>query len=153
MPGIGNLEWHIKQLFGGYKYGKPENRPANIRNPNGYGALCKHLTSMLSNKKWLQQVTGTVMDWIVKNIDKVNEFLKPKEGQELTLPNELARANAKLAFYSKLFKDKFEEPDEEDEEELQDVDNKEQENNDTTQDEVELQDSDSNEEENDNDTE
>lgn len=49
-----------------YKYGRQETRPANIRNPNGYGALCKHLTAVLSNKKWLQQVTGTVMDWCVK---------------------------------------------------------------------------------------
>lgn len=86
---------------------------------------CKHLISMLSNKKWLQQVTGTIMDWVVKNIDKVNEFLRPKEGMELTLPNELARRNAKLGFYSKLFKDKLED---EPEEEVEDnVDN----NNDT----------------------
>lgn len=65
------------------------------------------------------------MDWVVKNIDKVNEFLRPKEGMELTLPNELARRNAKLGFYSKLFKDKLED---EPEEEVEDnVDN----NNDT----------------------
>ena len=109
----------------GYKYGKPENRPANITNPHNYGSSCKHLISMLSNKKWLQQVTGTIMDWVVKNIDKVNEFLRPKEGMELTLPNELARQNAKLGFYSKLFKDKLED---EPEEEVEDnVDN----NNDT----------------------
>ena len=86
---------------------------------------CKHLISLLSNKKWLQQVTGTIMDWVVKNIDKVNEYLRPKEGMELTLPNELARRNAKLGFYSKLFKDKLED---EPEEEVEDnVDN----NNDT----------------------
>ena len=108
-----------------YKYGKPENRPADITNPHNYGSSCKHLISLLSNKKWLQQVTGTIMDWVVKNIDKVNEFLRPKEGMELTLPNELARRNAKLGFYSKLFKDKLED---EPEEEVEDnVDN----NNDT----------------------
>lgn len=97
-----------------YKYGKPENRPAKITNPNNYGALCKHLTSMLSNKKWLQQVTGSIMDWMVKHIDEVNKYLRVKEGQELTLPNELARQNAKIGFYSKLFKDKLkdEEPEE-----------------------------------------
>lgn len=102
-----------------YKYGKPENRPAKITNPNNYGALCKHLTSMLSNKKWLQQVTGSIMDWIEKHIDEVNKYLRVKEGQELTLPNELARRNAKLGFYSKLFKDKLDEP----EEEVEDNDN------------------------------
>lgn len=127
-----------------YKYGRPENRPADIRNPDGFGALCKHLTAMLSNKKWIQQVSSTLMDWCVKNIDKINEFLKPKEGMELTLPNELARYNAKMGFYSKLFKDvdKEDEETQENEEEkdntqdnteneeefkeLQDVDNKEE---------------------------
>lgn len=88
----------------GYKFGKPENRPAKITNPNGYGALCKHLTALLSNKKWIQQVAGTLLDYIVKHIDEVNNFLKVKPGKELTLPNELARQNAKKAFYSKLFK-------------------------------------------------
>lgn len=56
---------------------------------------------MLSNKKWLQQVTSTIMDFIEKNIDQVNQYLRPKEGQELTLPNELARQNAKKGFWSK----------------------------------------------------
>lgn len=105
----------------GYKYGKPETRPAKITNPNGFGALCKHLTAMLSNKKWMQQVSGTVMDWCVKNIEQINEFVQPKEGKELTLPNELARQNAKVGFYTKLFKDKLEgESDEETE--LQNMD-------------------------------
>lgn len=62
---------------------------------------CKHLIAMLSNKKWLQQVTGTIMDFIEKNIDQVNQYLRPKEGQELTLPDELARQNAKKGFWSK----------------------------------------------------
>lgn len=87
----------------GYKYGKPENRPAKITNPNDYGSICKHLISMLSNKKWLQQVTSTFMDFLVKRIDDVNKFLRPKKGEELTLPNELARQNAKKGFYTKLF--------------------------------------------------
>lgn len=85
----------------GYKYGKPENREAKITNPHNYGSICKHLISMLSNKKWLQQVTGTLMDFIEKNIDRVNQYLRPKEGQELTLPDELARQNAKKGFWSK----------------------------------------------------
>ena len=85
----------------GYKYGQPENRPAKIRNPHDYGALCKHLTAMLSNKKWIQQVTSTLMDFIVKNIDKVNEFLRLEGDEQLTLPNELARRMAKQGFYTK----------------------------------------------------
>lgn len=105
----------------GYKYGKPETRPAKITNPNGFGALCKHLTAMLSNKKWMQQVSGTVMDWCVKNIEQINGFVQPKEGKELTLPNELARQNAKAGFYTKLFKDKLE-GDSDEETELQNMD-------------------------------
>lgn len=125
----------------GYKYGKPENREAKITNPNDYGSICKHLISMLSNKKWLQQVTSTVMDFIVKRIDDVNKFLKVKEGEELTLPNELARQNAKKGFYTKLFgkDDANNEQDEENnEEDLQDVDkdisndNEDSNNNDNT---------------------
>lgn len=125
----------------GYKYGKPENREAKITNPNDYGSICKHLISMLSNKKWLQQVTSTVMDFIVKRIDDVNKFLTVKEGEELTLPNELARQNAKKGFYTKLFgkDDANNEQDEENnEEDLQDVDkdisnnNEDSNNNDNT---------------------
>lgn len=112
----------------GYKYGKPETRPADIRNPNGFGALCKHLTAMLSNKKWLQQVTSTVMDWCEKNIDKINEFLKlTNEDEQLTLPNELARQNAKLSWQNRSktnIGDNNEEQNAEDtENDLQDVDN------------------------------
>ena len=90
----------------GYNYGRPETRPANIRNPNGFGALCKHLTAVLSNKKWLQQVASFLMDWCAKNIEQINKFLKlTDENKQLTLPNELARQNAKKGFYTKLFKD------------------------------------------------
>ena len=87
----------------GYKYGKPETRPAKITNPNDYGSMCKHLISMLSNKKWLQQITGTVMDFIVKRIVEVNRFLRLEGEDQLTLPNELARRNAKMGNYSKMF--------------------------------------------------
>lgn len=111
-----------------YKYGKPETRPSNITNPNGFGALCKHLTSMLGNKKWLQQSAGTLMDFIVKHIEEVNRFLKVKPGEELTLPNELARQNAKSGFYSKLFKDKL------DDEESDDNDSEQEEQNNDTED-------------------
>lgn len=125
----------------GYKYGKPENRPANITNPNDYGAMCKHLISMLSNKKWLQQVTGTFMDYLEKRIVEVNRYLRVRPGEELTLPNELARKNAKAGFYSKVFKDVEDEenpetPDDEientqpDDEVTDEIENPEMENND-----------------------
>ena len=99
------MDWKCRFAYNatvwGFKYGKPETRPAKIRNPNGFGAICKHLIALLSNKKWLQQVTGTLMDYIVKNIDAVNEFLELKDDKVLTLPNELARQNAKSGFYTK----------------------------------------------------
>ena len=148
----------------GYKYGKPETRPADIRNPDGYGALCKHLTAVLSNKKWLQQVTSTVMDWCVKNIDSINEFLKlTDEDKKLTLPNELARQNAKKAFYTKLFNrdDDNEEGQEDTENNLEDIDNDNSNNNENSnnnnntidnqnavEDETQLQDVDTEDEEN-----
>lgn len=88
----------------GYKYGKPEKRKAEITNPNDYGSMCKHLISMLGNKKWIRQVTGTFMDFLVERIEEVNRYLRVKPGEELTLPNELARQNAKKGYYSKLFK-------------------------------------------------
>lgn len=89
----------------GAKYGKQETRPAKIRNPNNYGFLCKHLTAILRDKKWLQQVAGTVMDVLEKKIDMLNKFLRlDKEEDKLTLPNALARTNAKKGFYTKLFK-------------------------------------------------
>lgn len=63
---------------------------------------CKHLTSMLSNKKWIQQVTSTLMDFIEKNIVQVNKYLKRKAYEELTLPNTEARNLGKQAAYSKV---------------------------------------------------
>ena len=85
----------------GYKYGKPETRPAKITNPNDYGSMCKHLIAMLSNKKWLQQVTATFMDFLEKRIEEVNRYLRVKFGEELTLPNEQARQMAKQGAYTK----------------------------------------------------
>ncbi len=89
---------------GGYKYGKPETRPAKITNPNNYGSMCKHLIAMLRDKKWLQQVAAPVMDWFEKRVDEVNRWLKVKDGEELTLPNEVARKLGKQGAYAKIFK-------------------------------------------------
>ena len=36
----GPIDLHIWPLNFGYKYGKPENRPAKIRNPHDYGSVC-----------------------------------------------------------------------------------------------------------------
>lgn len=73
-----------------YKYGKPENRPSNITNPDGYGAMCKHLIALLSNKSWVKQVASTLQQWIIDEIDWVRKFLKVEE-EDFQLPDEYAR--------------------------------------------------------------
>lgn len=84
----------------GYKYGEKEGRPNEDAraNPDNRGGVCKHLTAVLSNKRWLQQVTSTFMNWLETNIDGVNKYLGLKGDKVLTLPNELARQNAKLSW-------------------------------------------------------
>lgn len=99
----------------GYKYGDKEGRPnEDIRaNPENRGGVCKHLYAVLSNKRWLQQVTSKFMDWLVENIDGVNKYLGLKGDKVLTLPNELARTNAKASWQNRKVKDDEQEPEEE----------------------------------------
>ena len=88
---------HIKRQYQVINIGRPENRPNRFKrtNKDNHGSMCKHLISMLSNKRWLQQVTSTLMDWLEENIDDVNAYLNLSGDKALTLPNELARQNAK----------------------------------------------------------
>ncbi len=119
-----------------YKYGKPENRPSNITNPNGYGAMCKHLISLLSNKSWVKQVASTLQQWIVDEIDWVRDFLKVSE-EDFQLPDEYARQLGKHGAMKK-FWDKTPDVDEADSEEDIDDSNKDapetEENNEETND-------------------
>lgn len=60
-----------------YKYGEPETRPAKITNPNdAIGAVCKHLASILSNKKWLVKAASVVNDFIQDHYDEIVEKYK-----------------------------------------------------------------------------
>lgn len=60
----------------GYKYGKPETRPAKITNPDDKkGAMCKHLTAILANKRWLVKIGSIVNDIIKNNADAIRERL------------------------------------------------------------------------------
>lgn len=66
----------------GYKFGQPETRPPRKTNPNDkLGATCKHLSALLSNKRWLVKLASVVNEIIKKyqyNImDKYN--LSPDE--------------------------------------------------------------------------
>lgn len=123
----------------GYKYGKPETRPAKIRNPEGYGAMCKHLIALLSNKSWVKQVASTLNDWIIDEIDWVRSFLKVTE-EEFQVPDEYARYIGKHGALKKAF-DKIPEEDEEQsdnneesEKETNEVDDSDIKNNKTTND-------------------
>ena len=61
------------------------------------------------------------MDYLEKRIVEVNRYLRVRPGEELTLPNELARKNAKAGYYSKVFKDIEDETNETDDEKEQDL--------------------------------
>lgn len=99
----------------GYKYGKPENRPAKITNPNNYGSMCKHLIAMLSNKQWLKQVASTLNDWVIENVEWVRKFLGVTE-EDFKVPDEVARELGRHGAYAK-FIDKNIPQDEEQEDE------------------------------------
>lgn len=62
---------------------------------------CKHLTALLSNKRWLQQITSRFVDWLVENIDAVNEYLRLPDNRKLTTPDAEARQRGKQASYTK----------------------------------------------------
>lgn len=63
---------------------------------------CKHLVALLSNKRWLQQVTSRFVDWLVENLDEVNKYLRLPEEKQLTAPDIEARQRGKQAQYNKL---------------------------------------------------
>lgn len=65
------------------------------------GSCCKHILALLSNKRWLQQVTSRFIDWLVENLDQVNEYLRLPEDRKLTAPDAEARQRGKQASYSK----------------------------------------------------
>lgn len=65
------------------------------------GSCCKHILALLSNKRWLQQVTSRFVDWLVENLDQVNEYLRLPEDRKLTAPDAEARQRGKQASYSK----------------------------------------------------
>lgn len=69
----------------GYKYGPPEDRPANITNPNdSLGATCKHLSLLLSNKKWLVKAASVVNSFIKAYPDKAAQYLYDPDDLEDT---------------------------------------------------------------------
>ena len=91
-------DWYYRLAYQatllGYKYGDEVNIPNGgppkhdqRANPDNYGALCKHLYAVLSNKSWIQQVTKTLMNWFDNNIDKVNVYLGLVADKQLVMPD------------------------------------------------------------------
>ena len=87
----------------GYKYGEPQNERNKYHRTNkeNYGSMCKHLVALLSNKRWLQQITSRFVDWLIENIDEVNKYLRLPEDKMLTVPDVNARLRGKQSQYSK----------------------------------------------------
>jgi hypothetical protein len=62
------------------KYGEPENRPPDVRNPKKYGAFCKHIQVLM---RVLPFYKSTMANWI-----------KREHGDVITAAEEQARAEA-----------------------------------------------------------
>lgn len=66
----------------GYKYGKPETRPSDITNPDDkLGAMCKHLTALLANKRWLVKIASTLNEYIKNNQSNIRKALGLKDDE------------------------------------------------------------------------
>lgn len=60
----------------GYKYGTPQDIPADIRNPHDdKGGQCKHLTALLSNKKWISRVASAINSYLKAYPEVANRYL------------------------------------------------------------------------------
>lgn len=60
----------------GYNYGPPENRPSDQTNPDdSLGATCKHLSLLLSNKRWLTKAASVINSFIKTYPDKAYLYL------------------------------------------------------------------------------
>ena len=61
---------------GDYKYGEPETRPANIRNPDNKGAACKHTAAVLARpSKWIIVIARRL-------VPIINQYLESQEEKE-----------------------------------------------------------------------
>ncbi len=86
----------------GYKYGKPEKRPAKITNPGDkIGAMCKHLTALLANKKWVVKIASIINDYINEYPDDARKAMGLSEDEMVI--NTYARRLGKMGYYAKLF--------------------------------------------------
>lgn len=76
----------------GYKYGKPENRPTKITNPNDkLGSMCKHLMSLLANKKWLVKVASVINEFAKAYPDDFLDYLDMDDEVVINTPGKKRR--------------------------------------------------------------
>lgn len=84
----------------GYQYGDKETRPPNITNPKLEGCLCKHLSAVMVNKRWLTQVAADLNDFLNADTEATRAALKMNE-DEIVFPSELARELGKKGAQAK----------------------------------------------------
>lgn len=102
----------------GYKYGKPETRPAKITNPDDeIGSMCKHLTALLANKRWVVKIASILNDYIRSHPDEARQAMGLSEDEFVI--NAKAYRAGKQGYYARMF-DQIA-----DKEKQQDIDNKE----------------------------
>jgi len=118
------FKYHASQ--NGFNYGDPETRPSDIRNPNdNLGATCKHLSGMLSSKRWMRKAASYINNWIKRYPEDALDYILP--GYE---EREIAKVTDKTGeFYNNIYDRQAEESDNSDvevtaEEAIKDRDNK-----------------------------
>lgn len=63
-----------------YKYGEPQNEPADETNPdNSLGATCKHLDLLLSKRNWLSRSANQITEFIRANMEKAQVYIYGEE--------------------------------------------------------------------------
>lgn len=86
----------------GYKYGPPQEIPAPITNPDdNIGSTCKHLSLLLSNKRWLTKAASVVNAFIKAYPDKAalylydeDEILSTEDSEEVVSPEDSEQDSA-----------------------------------------------------------
>ncbi|MFX0206320.1 MAG: hypothetical protein ACFFDT_10050 [Candidatus Hodarchaeota archaeon] len=71
------------------KYGEPENRSPDIRNPKQYGAFCKHIQALFKALPWYK---GTMANWIKREYGDAIKTEEDKVAKRAARYKEIGRA-------------------------------------------------------------
>ena len=81
-----------------YKYGKPENRPPKITNPNdNKGLACKHILSVLAGKRWVPSAAKAWLAYMKANVEITESFLWDMDIKRAKEAERKKRREAELA--------------------------------------------------------